>query len=157
MLFRFGMALLLGALLGVERELVKKEAGVRTEMLVAGGACLFTILGISLPYITAASIGTVPDASTVNAGLGVVANVVIGIGFLGAGLIVKLQDEHPHGVTTAALVWATAGIGVLAGVGLVQFASAAALLIAVLLILLRELNIPQRLEGLSRRPKRKSR
>jgi putative Mg2+ transporter-C (MgtC) family protein len=144
MLLRFVIAIALGAILGVERELVKKEAGVRTEILVAGGAALFAMVGLSLPYITASAIGTIPDATAVNAGLAVIANIVVGIGFLGAGLIVKMND-HPHGVTTAALVWTTAAIGMLAGIGLIRLAAAAAILIAFLLFILRKLNVSERL------------
>ena len=152
MVIRFAVALSLGAILGVERELVKKEAGVRTEMLVAGGAAIFAMIGITLPYITAAGLSAayagivaIPDANAVNAGVAVIANIVVGIGFLGAGLIIKMND-HPHGVTTAAIVWATAAIGVLAGIGLLTFATFSALLFAILLFALRKLNISQRLE-----------
>jgi len=65
--------------------------------------------------------------------------------FLGAGLIIK-TDNHPHGVTTAALIWMAAAIGILVGVGLTQFAFAAAVVIALLLYLLRKLNISESLE-----------
>jgi putative Mg2+ transporter-C (MgtC) family protein len=102
------------------------------------------MVGLSLPYITASAIGTIPDATAVNAGLAVIANIVVGIGFLGAGLIVKMND-HPHGVTTAALVWTTAAIGMLAGIGLIRLAAAAAILIAFLLFILRKLNVSERL------------
>jgi putative Mg2+ transporter-C (MgtC) family protein len=145
MLLRLAVALLLGAILGVERELVGKEAGVRTDMLVAGGASIFTMIGLTLPYITSATLGTMPDASSVNAGLAIIANIVVGIGFLGAGLIIKTND-HPHGVTTAALVWVAAAIGILVGIGLTTFAVVAALLVAILLYILRKLNVSERLE-----------
>jgi putative Mg2+ transporter-C (MgtC) family protein len=152
MLVRFGLALVLGALLGAERELVRKEAGIRTQMLVSGGAALFAMIGIMLPYITAESFSPMlqPDMTMINTGLAVIANIVVGIGFLGAGLIIKTTD-HPHGVTTAALVWATAAIGVLAGLGLFRFAIVCALIIALLLFLIRKLKVPQRLEGRGRR------
>ncbi|MDE2018963.1 MAG: MgtC/SapB family protein [Patescibacteria group bacterium] len=146
MLFRFVVALVLGAILGVERELVRKEAGVRTEMLVAGGAALFTMAGLMLPYLTALDSTNLTDILAHNSGfLQVIANVVVGIGFLGAGLIIKSND-HPHGVTTAALVWLTAAVGILAGAGLLQFATVSALLIAVLLFILRKMNVSERLE-----------
>ena len=152
MLVRFFVALALGAILGVERELVKKEAGVRTEMLVAGGAALFAMIGITLPYITAAALsggasgaGILPDVTTVNAGIAVIANIVVGIGFLGAGLIIKMKD-HPSNVTTAAIVWTTAAIGAMVGIGLISFAATAAFFIALLLFFLRKLNISERLE-----------
>lgn len=152
MFLRFVIALILGTVLGVERELVKKASGVRTEMLVAGGASLFAMIGLSLPYITASAIGVTPDPSTVNASLSVIANIVIGIGFLGAGLIIKTED-HPHNVTTAALVWLTAAIGVLVGIGLIELAVVCAIMIAVLLFLVRKLNISKELEGTTRKKK----
>jgi putative Mg2+ transporter-C (MgtC) family protein len=74
-----------------------------------------------------------------------IGNIVVGIGFLGAGLIIKTNDQ-PHGVTTAALIWMAAAIGILVGVGLTQFAFAAAVVIAVLLYLLRRLNVSETLE-----------
>ena len=61
MLFRLAVALILGALLGLERELVGKEAGIRTEMLVASGAAIFAMVGLALPYISAMPSGAVPD------------------------------------------------------------------------------------------------
>lgn len=145
MFARLIVALILGAILGFERELVGKEAGVRTEMLVAGGASIFAMIGLSLPYL----IGTMPagtaDVATQAAGFAVIANVVVGVGFLGAGLIIKI-NEHPRGITTAALVWLTAAIGTLAGIGLFQFAIVSALLVTFLLYLLRKLDFAERLK-----------
>ncbi|MCL4530201.1 MAG: MgtC/SapB family protein, partial [Chloroflexi bacterium] len=141
---RLLVALALGAVLGIERELVGKEAGVRTEMLVAGGAAIFTMIGLVLPYIVSADTGNLADVMARNSGfLGVIANVVVGIGFLGAGLIIKTND-HPRGITTAALVWMTAAIGILAGLGLSLFAFTATLLIALLLYFFRKMNISER-------------
>jgi putative Mg2+ transporter-C (MgtC) family protein len=140
MFLRFIIALALGALLGLERELVGKEAGIRTVMLVSGGASLFAMMAMALPYITATATGTVPDPTLLNSGFGIIANIVVGIGFLGGGIIIKLND-HPHGVTTAALVWTAAAVGALVGVGLINFGIAATLLMTVLLYLLRGLNV----------------
>ena len=147
MMLRFIAALILGAILGIERELVGKgEAGVRTEMLVAGGAAMFAMIGITLPYIVSAGTGNLTDVIARNSGfLTVIANVVVGIGFLGAGIIVK-SGERPRGLTTAALVWATAALGVLIGIGLIPFAMTAAVLIALLLYLLRKTNIQKQPE-----------
>jgi putative Mg2+ transporter-C (MgtC) family protein len=145
MLLRFAVALVLGALLGLERELVGKEAGIRTEMLVAGGAAIFTILGIVLPYLTAATTGAIPDMVAQNSGFNIIANIVSGIGFLGAGLIIK-TESRARGITTAALVWATAAIGVLAGVGMIEFAVVAALIMTGLLYLLRGTDIAEKVE-----------
>lgn len=145
MLVRFAVALALGAILGIEREIVGKEAGVRTEMLVAGGASIFAMIAIVLPYLTAANFGSAPDAMSANSAFGIIANVVVGIGFLGAGLIIH-DGAHARGITTSALVWATAAVGVLAGLGLFLFALAASLIMALLLYILRALNISERVE-----------
>ena len=148
MLVRFVVALALGALLGLERELVGKEAaGIRTLMLVTSGAAIFSIVALVIPYITAATVGAMPDATLLNSGFAILANIVVGIGFLGAGLIIKTTDNNqPHGVTTAALVWAAAAIGVLVGIGLFEFALSASVILAILLYFLRTLNISKRLE-----------
>ena len=146
MLIRFAVALVLGAILGIEREIVGKEAGVRTEMLVAGGASIFAMIGLMLPYITAANFGGAPDMAAANTGFGIIANIVVGIGFLGAGLIMH-DGFRARGITTAALVWTTAAVGILAGLGLYEFAFASALIMAVLLYLLRTLKVVDRVEG----------
>ena len=147
MFIRFAIALVLGALLGLERELVGKEsAGIRTTMLVTSGAAIFSMIALALPYIVSAQTGNLSDVIARNSGfLAMIANIVVGIGFLGAGLIIK-TDDHPRGVTTAALIWTAAAIGTLVGIGLTQFAFAAAVLIALLLYLLRRLNIAESLE-----------
>lgn len=143
MLIRFIAALALGALLGVEREIVGKEAGVRTVMLVTGGASLFAMTALALPYIVSAQTGNLADVIARNSGfLTMIANIVVGIGFLGAGLIIKTEDRV-HGVTTAALVWAAAAIGTLVGVGLINFAITAGIITTLLLYVLRALNISE--------------
>ena len=144
MFLRFVVALILGALLGLERELVGKEAGVRTEMLVAGGAAIFTIIGLVLPYVSPMPSGTT-SIVTQDSAFNVIANIVVGIGFLGAGLIIKTGNRS-RGITTAAIVWTTAAIGVLVGIGLIEFAVVAAIFITVLLYLLRKLDIAERIE-----------
>ncbi|CAM4056543.1 putative Mg(2+) transport ATPase [compost metagenome] len=104
---RLIMAALLGAVLGFERELKGKAAGVRTHMLVALGAALFVLV----PRMAGAD-----DAALSR----VVQGIVAGIGFLGAGTILKGHDQdagHVKGLTTAAGLWMTAAIGVAAGMG----------------------------------------
>ncbi len=102
---RLGMAALLGGLLGWERERAGKAAGVRTHMLVAMGAALFVLV--------AQQSGMDPgDNSRVLQG------IIAGIGFLGAGTILKADEEsRVKGLTTAAGIWLTAAIGVAAGLG----------------------------------------
>ena len=151
MLLRLAVALVLGAILGMEREIVGKEAGIRTEMVVAGGSSLFAMIALALPYITAGTTGALPDMMAQNSAFGIIANVVVGIGFLGAGLIIRM-GEHPRGLTTAALVWTTAAIGILVGIGLMKFAATAAVLITIVLYFLRKLNVSEKLEKHSELP-----
>ncbi len=102
---RLLLAALLGGLLGIERESKGKAAGVRTHMLVSMGAALFVLL--------ATQGGMEPtELSRVMQG------VIAGIGFLGAGTIIKAEnEERVQGLTTAAGIWLTAAIGVAAGLG----------------------------------------
>ena len=144
MLVRLIVALVLGAILGVERELIGKEAGVRTEMLVAGGAALFTMASLTLPYIVATSPENLNGIIASGGFLGMAANIVVGIGFLGAGLI--FRTDHPHNVTTAALVWMTAALGIMVGIGLIGFAATATVVLVILLYVLRNITIAKQAE-----------
>ena len=102
---RLLLAALLGGILGYEREQKGKAAGIRTHMLVALGAALFVLV----PQQAGMGIG---DMSRVIQG------IVAGIGFLGAGAIIKQQrEESVQGLTTAAGVWMTAAIGIACGLG----------------------------------------
>jgi putative Mg2+ transporter-C (MgtC) family protein len=102
---RLSVASLLGGILGWDREQAGKAAGLRTHMLVAVGAAMFVLV----PQQAGASQA---DLSRVIQGL------AAGIGFLGAGAIIKRKDEsHIQGLTTAAGIWMTAAIGVSAGLG----------------------------------------
>ena len=95
-IYKFVLASILGGIIGAERSFFKKQAGLRTFSLVALGACLFSYLGYSLE-----------EPSSVSR---IIANLVVGIGFLGAGLIF-LKEEKILGLTTAAALWVTAAIG----------------------------------------------
>lgn len=140
MLFRFIAALVLGGVIGLEREIAGKEAGIRTAMLVSAGASIFAMISIIIPYFAQVPIeqlqNTIPDR--------VLSNIVVGIGFLGAGIIIK-TGEHVRGLTTAALIWATAAIGTLVGLGLIKFAFSASLIIAGILYTLRKLKISEKI------------
>lgn len=104
-LIRLTLAAVLGGVLGYERENQGKAAGVRTHMLVAMGAALFVLVPQQAGM-------TLPDMSRVIQG------VVAGIGFLGAGAIIKNRNEDDvQGLTTAAGVWMTAAIGIACGLG----------------------------------------
>ena len=141
MVLHFLAAMALGAFMGLEREMIGKEAGVRTSMLVAGGSAIFAIIGINLPYLVSTSPENLPEVIARNSGfLNVIANIVVGIGFLGAGVIIK-TEEHVKGLTTAATMWSTAAVGTLAGLGLIKFALLTALIISGLLFLLTRIKI----------------
>ena len=107
MISRFLLAAALGAGIGYQRERAGKAAGIRTHILVSSGAALFTLVSIY------GFSGAAVDISRVAAG------VVVGIGFIGAGVIFRgLRGEGVAGLTTAASMWATAAIGLAAGTGM---------------------------------------
>jgi putative Mg2+ transporter-C (MgtC) family protein len=121
---RLAAATLVGALIGLNRDLRHKPAGLRTHALVALGACLVTVLSVQL----AAEGGQTADVSRVIQG------VITGIGFLGAGVILHRDDtKGVHGLTTAAAIWMVAVLGMALGVGLWQESLLAALLILAVL------------------------
>lgn len=124
---RLSVALLLGALLGYERESVGAAAGLRTHMLVALGSALFMVI----PHQAGMRI---EDMSRVMQG------VIAGIGFLGAGAIIKMKDESVKGLTTAAGIWLTAAVGVAAGMGLEATAVVSAAFGWIVLSLLRRMQ-----------------
>jgi putative Mg2+ transporter-C (MgtC) family protein len=122
-LVRLLLAALLGGMLGYERERQGKAAGVRTHMLVAMGSALFVLV----PQLGGMDIADVSR---------VIQGVVAGVGFLGAGAILKSQaEENVQGLTTAASVWMTAAIGIACGLGRESTAVLSALLALVVLSL----------------------
>lgn len=147
MILRLVVAIVLGAVVGIERELAGKEAGLRTDIMVSAGAALFSIVGITLPYLIALSPENLPDVVARNSGfLSVIANIVVGVGFLGAGIIVK-HGVHVRGLTTAATVWFVAAIGILCGIGLLTFAVISAIGVTILLAILRRFDVGRTLSG----------
>ena len=138
LLSRLGAASLLGSLIGLERQRLDKAAGLRTHMLVSVGSALFMIVS-AYGYDRVIEPGRVVlDPSRV------AAQVVSGIGFLGAGTIV-VRKSSVHGLTTAASVWAVAAIGLAAGGALYLAATAATGLMLVILALIKP--IEDRLPG----------
>ena len=104
---RLLLAAAIGGVLGAERELRHKAAGFRTNILIGVGCAIFTIISVSI------SSGS-PDR--------IAANIVTGVGFLGAGAIMRDQSGGVHGVTTAATAWVNAALGTAAGAGLYRLA-----------------------------------
>ena len=116
------LAAILGMVIGLDREARNQPAGLRTHMLVSLGACLFTVL----------SIYAFPGSDPAR----VAAQIVVGIGFLGAGTIIN-REGLPHHLTTAASIWATAAIGMAVGAGAWFLALGASLLIWIILVVIR--------------------
>ncbi len=110
----------LGALVGIEREINRKPAGMRTHALVCMGAAMFTVVSFLFQ-------GDAVDTSRIAAG------VVTGIGFIGAGAIWQAKNKV-HGLTTAADLWAVAAIGLAVGTGLYLIAIVGVTLMLILLV-----------------------
>jgi len=119
-LFRIIISLLLGALVGFEREITRKPAGLRTHAFVSMGACLFTISSF---YLVGSS-GI--DSSRIAAG------IVTGIGFIGAGSIIATKG-HVKGLTTAASLWVVSAIGLMVGMGEFILPTISAIIIFIML------------------------
>ena len=125
MLLRLVLAVLLSGIIGMEREALNKSAGFRTHILVGIGACLMMIISLSMPFIRMpgdfGATGSNSDPARI------AAQVVSGIGFLGAGAIMSSSGKV-RGLTTAASLWAVAGIGLCVGAGLYVTAIGASVL-----------------------------
>ncbi|MHB8105699.1 MAG: MgtC/SapB family protein [Dehalococcoidales bacterium] len=121
MVLRLLLATFLGAVIGFQREVSGKEAGLRTNMLISLGSALFTVLSI---YAFPGS-----DPARIAAG------VATGIGFIGAGVILHRTGGIVVGLTTAATIFAVAAIGMAAGAGMYYIAPAATVLVLITLLL----------------------
>jgi len=113
----------LGAVIGLEREFRQKPAGLRTNILIAMGAALFTTMSIMI----AEEHGGTPDR--------IAAQIVTGIGFLGAGAIMRI-GKSVHGMTTAATIWVNAAIGMAVGSGAYAVAATTTMITMIVLLVL---------------------
>jgi putative Mg2+ transporter-C (MgtC) family protein len=129
---RLTVAAVSGGLIGIEREITEKTAGLRTHMLVCIGSCLFTIAGIFGFAHT--------DPSRV------AAQIVTGVGFLGAGAILR-EGLLVHGLTTAASLWVTAAVGLAVGTGMYSVGAFAVVVTLVSLWVLRPIRRRLRRSG----------
>ncbi len=128
-LTRIGAAAVVGGLLGLERELSGHFAGLRTHMMVAIGCAVFVVSGLAVS-------GDQAEAVT-----RVVQGIAAGIGFLGAGTILKLDEQQKiKGLTTASSIWLAAALGTLAGLGEYVPAAAATAIALVVLAVLRPIE-----------------
>tara|TARA_R110002012_G_scaffold11867_2_gene53117 strand:+ start:2653 stop:3102 length:450 start_codon:yes stop_codon:yes gene_type:complete len=117
------IAMIAGICVGIERQMKNKNAGLKTNALVAVGAAIF--IGLSFQYIDVANV----DISRITG------QIVVGVGFLGAGVIVKRKKEI-SGLATAAAIWCSAALGCLAGLGMyVELAASTVLIVIVNLVL----------------------
>lgn len=126
--FHLLLAAFLSGIIGLNRERRGFGAGLRTHIMVGMGACLFTILS--------------SYAFEGNDNARVASNVVVGIGFLGAGTIIR-QENRARGLTTAAGIWATAAVGMAVGTGAWLLACAATVIMWATYVPLRRLPIEQ--------------
>ncbi|HEY4651729.1 MAG TPA: MgtC/SapB family protein [Pontibacter sp.] len=124
---RVMLSALLGGLLGWERESRRQHAGLRTHIVIAVGACLLMLISIYVPQ-------NFGEYRNVDPGR-IAAQVVSGIGFLGAGAIFRLGG-NTHGLTTAATIWAVAAVGLASGVGLYSAAIVVTFLLLFVLAIL---------------------
>lgn len=126
---RIAIAAILGGIVGLEREWTGHPAGLRTNILVSVGSCLFTALSIEGFPLR----GQAQDTARI------AAQIVTGIGFLGGGALIQTRG-HVRGLTTAATIWMIAAIGMAVGTGLYFLAVFSTLLTVVVLVLLRPLS-----------------
>lgn len=130
--FRLSVALIVGAIIGLERQIRHKPAGLRTHMLVSLGSALFVLIPLQI----------VTDQQSRDAISRVVQGIAAGVGFLGAGEILRESQQamisQVRGLTSAAAIWVCAALGVAAGCGLWQMGLIGAVLSLLVLSLLKK-------------------
>ncbi|MFZ2150236.1 MAG: MgtC/SapB family protein [Minisyncoccia bacterium] len=134
-ILRLMVAVVLGLLVGMERFIVHKDAGMKTHALVSLGSAVFVLVSEALVQKYINLPGLNPSM--------IPAQIVVGIGFLGAGSIM-LYGSQLRGLTTAGGLWVTAGIGMAAGFGLYSLASIVTILVLLILILVNIIEKPIR-------------
>lgn len=130
MIIRLSVAFLLGGVIGLEREITRKPAGLRTHILISLAAAIFTLLSLSPAF-----------ASPVTDPTRIAAQILTGMGFVGAGLVIGYGGQV-RGVTTAASLWITAAIGMAAGLGEFGLAVFSTFLILIALWVLKLIEKP---------------
>lgn len=112
-LIKITLALVLSLVIGVEREIKKKPIGLKTSAVIATFSCLLTVVSIEAAYLVPAR----NDINVTMDPLRLAAQIVSGIGFLGAGAILRRGNDSITGLTTAAMIWGAASIGIAVGAG----------------------------------------
>ncbi len=128
-LIRIFVSIILGSMIGLERELTNKSAGLRTQIMVCLGSCIFTILSI-YGFSTAVTLYPLGDPARV------AAQIITGIGFIGAGTVLR-QGLTVTGLTTASSLWIVAAIGMACGCGKISIAVISTVLAVAILVLIR--------------------
>jgi putative Mg2+ transporter-C (MgtC) family protein len=138
MIVRLLLTLVLSGLIGLERQVHRRDAGLRTHILVALGSCLIMLTSLYVFDIYKDQVSLDP--------VRIAAGVVTGIGFLGAGTIIR-ESDGVRGLTTAASLWVVAGIGLAVGVGFNKIAIYTTILVLIVLHFLRYVEVPLSKEG----------
>jgi putative Mg2+ transporter-C (MgtC) family protein len=128
MITRLLITLVLSGLIGLERQVQRRDAGLRTHILVSLGSCLIMLTSLYVFDIYKDTVSMDPAR--------IAAGVITGIGFLGAGTIIR-EPEGVRGLTTAASLWVVAGIGLAVGCGFIKVAFYTTALVLLVLYLLR--------------------
>ena len=131
MIIRLLLTLVLSGLIGLERQVHRRDAGLRTHILVALGSCLIMLTSLYVFDIYKDKVSLDPAR--------IAAGVITGIGFLGAGTIIR-SPEGVRGLTTAACLWVVSGIGLAVGCGFIKMAVYATVLVLIVLHFLRYLE-----------------
>lgn len=132
-IIRLLLTLVVSGLIGLERQVHRRDAGLRTHILVALGSCLIMLTSLYVFDIYKDQVPLDP--------VRIASGVVTGIGFLGAGTIIR-ESDRVRGLTTAASLWVVAGIGLAIGVGCIKIAVYTTVLVLLSLHFLRYLEIP---------------
>lgn len=111
-LFKLSFAALAGILIGFEREMKRKPVGIKTLLVISVGSALLTMVSIE----SVVKFSTMADNITMDP-MRLAAQIVTGVGFLGAGVIMKRSNDVVYGLTTAAIIWGVSGIGIAIGAG----------------------------------------
>lgn len=126
-LFKLCISAVLGLIIGLERELKRKPLGLKTSLVISIISCLLTIVSIQSAYLFPHSNGVPIQMDP----LRLAAQIVSGIGFLGAGVILKKGNDNITGLTTAAMIWGAGGIGIAVGAGFYFEAAAGVILLMI--------------------------
>lgn len=139
-IIRISIAVIFGFCIGLERELTNKYAGLRTHILVCLGACVFTLISIyGFPTFAPGDNVDIMQATGIRDTSRVAAQIVTGIGFIGAGTVLR-NGPIVLGLTTAATLWIAASIGMACGAGMFEIAFAGTLLSILTLVMIRVLE-----------------